>query len=794
MIKKIDIHKFGLFKDYGWDENIGRDSKSDVFRKLNIIYGRNYSGKTTLSRIFRCIEKGELHGNYLDAEFSIVCDDRILDQNNLITNNNIRVYNTDFIKENLSWLHDDLNGDIKPFTLLGAENVVATVRIEEINKELGSVENKKGLKYIENESKISLNKQKIEIQKEEKCINDLLILKANDDIKRNSCFIKQGETYNINNIRREIEQIIGQKDVNFILPEEDVDRYKRQVREVVKESINIINISRPKLQNLIDECKVILEKRIALSETLKDLVEDSVLQSWVDKGREVHRGKRDYCAFCGGIISPDRWIRLDKHFSKESDILKNMIEKKILELEKMGNDISDFLIKKNIIRENYYSSNQEKFDKIKNDWDSAVSIYCSSIDLLKEKLIERSKDIFTPKIIGDVQDPSDEIVKILNSFNQLSKDNNLQSNTLEEDKDCFRKKLRFNEICKFITVIDYVNRSKALLDKRRVLSKSEGDIDVISKEIAALEKERAQKELERKDEGMAARKINSHLHNYFGHQGLWLDPEVTEDVQQTKFVIKRDNKIAVNLSEGECSLISFCYFIAKIEDELNGPDCEKLVIYIDDPISSLDSNHIFFMFSLIENIICRGKKCRQLFISTHNLDFLKYTKKLTYTSVGHYIVEKKKKDIFSKCFLKKMPDYLKNYVTEYNFLFKELYDMAETISGNKFQKYENEFTHFYNLPNNMRKFLECYLFYRFPNTEKPLKNLSKLFDNHVPCLVNRVINEYSHLTWGDRGTLVVDVNEAETVSRDILKAIKQRDLDHFEALCCSVGVDANIVL
>ncbi|MEB3733722.1 AAA family ATPase [Halopseudomonas pachastrellae] len=34
----------------GWRQNIAE------FKKINILYGRNYSGKTTLSRIFRALE------------------------------------------------------------------------------------------------------------------------------------------------------------------------------------------------------------------------------------------------------------------------------------------------------------------------------------------------------------------------------------------------------------------------------------------------------------------------------------------------------------------------------------------------------------------------------------------------------------------------------------------------------------------------------------------------------------------------------------------------------------------
>ena len=52
MFTKIDIKKFGLYKDYTWNP-----AKMKEFRRVNIIYGRNYSGKTTLSRIFDSISQ-----------------------------------------------------------------------------------------------------------------------------------------------------------------------------------------------------------------------------------------------------------------------------------------------------------------------------------------------------------------------------------------------------------------------------------------------------------------------------------------------------------------------------------------------------------------------------------------------------------------------------------------------------------------------------------------------------------------------------------------------------------------
>ena len=64
VIKKIKyIDKFAVFNGFDWDA-IVRDKNDSIaeFKKLNILYGRNYSGKTTLSRIFRAFgPRGAFH-------------------------------------------------------------------------------------------------------------------------------------------------------------------------------------------------------------------------------------------------------------------------------------------------------------------------------------------------------------------------------------------------------------------------------------------------------------------------------------------------------------------------------------------------------------------------------------------------------------------------------------------------------------------------------------------------------------------------------------------------------------
>ncbi len=64
MLKAFErIQNFGVFEDYS------RPLGLEDFAELNLIYGWNYSGKTTLSRVLRSIETQSVHPDYGTARF-----------------------------------------------------------------------------------------------------------------------------------------------------------------------------------------------------------------------------------------------------------------------------------------------------------------------------------------------------------------------------------------------------------------------------------------------------------------------------------------------------------------------------------------------------------------------------------------------------------------------------------------------------------------------------------------------------------------------------------------------------
>ncbi|RZJ84465.1 MAG: hypothetical protein EOO20_21205, partial [Chryseobacterium sp.] len=535
--------------------------------------------------------------------------------------------------------------------------------------------------------------------------------------------------------------------------------------------------------------KELLTKKIKPSTPIIDLVNDSLLQEWVRQGIDKHKGKRSSCGFCGNIIDDSLWNKLDAHFSKESEELRSAIITHIGNLEKAKQALSRFVL---LSKDSFYPSLTIKFDSIMDSWTRVKEIYEKGIDSVIEQLGRREKDIFKEVKLEPVTDVSESILAVIKSFNLLIDEHNGKNTTLGPDQTKARTELRKSDIAQYLSDINYQECLKQISDTHISYNTENNELWLLNEEVQKVLAKKTILEAQARDESKGAELVNQRLSHFFGHSELRLIAEGTSPT--TKFKIQREGIDANNLSEGECSLISFCYFVAKIEDELKDDlNSNKLIIYIDDPISSLDSNHIFFMFSLIESIIAKPKKYGQLFISTHNLDFLKYLRRLTIpmwkpqansnnkADVKHFIVDRKNKDC---TLLKIAPDYLKNYITEFNYLFEQIYKCTTVDAATLTHDHQ------YNFGNNMRKFLEAYLFYKYPSHKLSNDERMKKFfqnDNLSLNLVNRVINEYSHIgEQFERGMNPIDIDEIGKISGMVISKIKESDLNQYNALVESI--------
>lgn len=781
-IKRITkISNMAVFNNFDWDRTVRDKNNNKIeFKKLNIIYGRNYSGKTTLSRIIRALETHKVSDKYKGADFQIDIEgDGVVSLSNLNTHSQtVRVFNEDFVKDNLRFFINE-SEDIQSFAILGDKNIEIETAIALKEKELGTEDPPTWLlgKLKAHNSAFQLAKEDLEKKQQE--LDNMLRRKANEEIKPNPDY--KDVNYNINKIKSDIEKVISLsfKDINSA----EVITLKALLKEEPKQQIPEISSIDLNFQDLVNEVKTLVEKKITLSNPIKELLEDSLLESWVRSGIKLHKDKRSTCGFCGSVLPSDLMKRLEYHFNKESEDLRQNLETLILKIEKRI-DGADKLLSLNV--SNFYVTEKENISELETKYKKFLTEYKAILRHLLIQLKNRHNSISTPRIFEECTDVSGDLVDIITEYNRIIKLANQKTASLSRTQNEARNKLRLHEVNTFLNTINYSNKINQIanLEKIRIVAKD--DLEKVQAEVLKCKSEIDDLKSQLKDEKKGAEQVNKYLNNYFGHNALKLVPvnDAAGNNGKFKFEIQRDGKKAYNLSSGECSLVSFCYFMAKLSD-IDTKDNEP-IIWIDDPVSSLDANHLFFIYSLIKSEIVKAKKFKQLFISTHNLDFLKYLKRLVRDNdygkkVMNFIIQRKG----NESTISQMPEYMVRYVTEFNYLFEKIYQCANADDTNA------NSTLFYDFGNNARKFLELFLSFKFPNPSMSEDKKLECFlgESSVEALlVNRINNEYSHL-YGvfERGMTPIDIPEMKKAAKFILEKVYQNDEDQFNSLMESIG-------
>lgn len=803
MFSQIDITSFGCFNDLNRKKSL-RDSGNSVqeFKRLNILYGRNYSGKTTLSRIFRALETGRMPPNYVGSTFTIHGDKGDVTQADIGAHGyDVRVYNRDFVSENLSFLiNQAIGGEIKTFAIVGEKNKEIEDAIAAIQTTLGNIESKGGLRLELDGKKKERDRTKSNHKNTFDSLEGKLRSHANDKIKQNRTY--GSAIYNIDSIKKDIASV---NKAGFIplTTEEQAAKVNLLKQEALADITDTVSISLG-IDSIMEGAEELLSRSIKPTQAIQELLNETALQVWVKQGIPLHKDKRETCAFCRQNLPHDIWQILDSHFSKESSDLESSIDSCLTSINSEIQAISGILV---LTGDQFYAEEKVLFEANEKSLTDCLKVYKQDLEALKTALEKRKSTLFQPVAMPAFKHDLAAMQKCADDINALIVKSNGRTSSLEKDKSSAREALRLTNVASFIADITYDAERTRIAGLKTEADSADKAYTDAEAEILKLEGEISGLQSQQKDERKGAERVNALLNHFFGHDGIKLEAKDNAEKSAIKFEITRDGKPAYNLSEGECSLIAFCYFIAKLEEpDSKGKD---LIIYIDDPISSLDGNHIFFMFSLIESLIAKPIKnvdglnsyrYKQLFISTHNLDFLKYLKRLSIpkkkVSVGdggknksvdnneHFMVERNGPT--SNLML--MPSYLKDYITEFNYLFHQIYKCRDQDAAHGAHE------PFYGFGNNLRKFLEAFLFFKLPyhdDKSDALERIKKFFgdeDATAIALVNRLNNEFSHLELiPDRGFKPVEIPEISKVANFVLDKIYAADPHQYNALLKSIG-------
>lgn len=775
-IKKIDIKDFGCYKDYKQhsQSGIGNDFNDG---RINIFYGRNYSGKSTYSKIFQSIELKQLPEKYEKIDFEVkLANHRIIKSNEIGSELPIdcKVFNQRFIDDNI-YLHND--NKLNSFQIsIGSDTNETLKKIEDIRLNELKPRNEK-LSQIELD--ITEKQQKTKISKDS--LDSKLRTTASKIKNLKNPSVVVGNKYDIRDIKEEFEKYSA----HFpILPLQDDEKAVAELEKNVEQAkIRILekNINKPQKIDLVsfdknfnftlflENTKKLLSKVVSVSNILDEYKDSPDKINWIKHGVDIHGDNPEKCVFCGNSIDSDLIKNLKLAFSDELRSLENEL---VLQNNRIKSEIQKLDAIPNINKEDYFKDSVSDIQNINKEIENNTDNRKRVLEILESKISEKQRDIFSKIEINDLNwiDFSEIQVEI----NSLYDDTIKQIEQFENRKTKSLDFLRRYYIVKEFPVPEFTKLSQEVDQLQEDMEKINLEQKIVNEEKEKFEKDISELEGSLKSESEAVKRINMILQNSLAHSEMSL--KSVDDEEGIYFEVSRNEERAYNLSEGEKSLIAFAYYITRLES-LSTEEKSKTILFIDDPVSSLDENNIFYIYNLIFCLL-KKKEFLQYFLSTHNLDFLKYTNRFS-NKKDYYLIEKIKEaeNIPSKSYIKNLPNYMSNKVTEFVFLFEQIYRVATEDED------ENNFSVFYNFPNNGRKFIETLLYFKYPDCQTNNDNkIINYFGGENAPFIQRINNEYSHgEDRFDRTRNPINTCEFKHDARIILGVLHRNDPEQFKS-------------
>lgn len=729
-LKMLDsITGLGLFRNYVWDS-----AQLKEFDRYNLIYGWNYSGKTTLSLVFQSIEDGRLHRDFIGADFQFTKGDgSTISSAQLTSLPSVRVFNREFILRNF---HEgtDMTG-AKLLVVIGETNQLLKDRLKLLQSRVQKI----------SDFRIRLTNEKNSIQRR---LDNTATAQARTVIQI------VGGPYTRTHLLTHTIPGLPKNYTPLPLSNENLDAEKEQFRRAGDfEKVSLFKPNHKALLNIVFKIRSVL-KEIATNIAVESLQEDRNLEKWVETGLEVNIPGAP-CGFCGGAVSKERWVNLKGHFSEAFSRLQIKLQQ--LKIIIAGLDFEAPTLNETTLfpelRQSYLDALTVTKDCLAQAATAATSIETKIGVKLEnlESVVTWNPDLTTAKKLR-------KSIKILNS---VLKQHNKKVTGADEVRSIAK-----GNICQHFAVfylkeqnVTQCNVKSAKINSR--ISQCNRTLNTIDSQIL-----RVRQAI--KDASIAAQKVNENL-------SLLLPGDDIEAVKlnDTDFEFQRSGRVATHMSEGERTAVALSYFLAKLEE--GSAPLEESIVVLDDPISSLDENHIYAVHSICEN---RLANARQLFVLTHNSSFFGMTKDwMKGKASSFYMIQRgqnSNKEWFSE--IVPLPTMLYKFKSNYQYTYCRL----KLINDNQNPTLEDLAA----VPNMIRSLLEAYLGFIFPEKGSLVDKLPRIISCEESCgKVLKFANENSHAHSLTQVTeIAAYITHGKQVVGDVLSAIQSHNPDHIASL------------
>ena len=643
------------------------------YHRFCLIYGKNGSGKSTISQAFDAIKQNSQSFivsqiiNNSDAAVNPIDEDQ---------KKNIFVFNEEYVNSKVKIKNNGLDAIV----LLGkAKNIDEKLeKAKRINKKLKGRQSK----YQEDFQKYS------DIQNTdnpEKYKYDT-IKSLKDNFAEREKNILGNTNRNLQNKTIEFAKNI----IDHFETDVSTDELKNNFDDKFKSYEDIrsnLNFTEEIKQLNFEDIKQLLLYQLEQKQLTpkEEEIKQAIAEADHVKTKNIMGSDKDICPYC--------FQKLTDEYKKEilsslETIFNPNIRNHQRNLENKKQEIQNSL---NSLKNLPYMDKLDKdlFDAIKIQINTCQTEVTEKLDQkIQNPFIALNLDVNFDSIVGELNQNLEQLEKKRQTFMAQK----ARANELKQELEKLNNQIAYCEIKDDFNHYEEKLKAKQALYNNR--EHNDKRLECISSKISKLN-------AQNKQINIAQNKINEYLKYIFFKEGRL---ELGEPNEQGQYVLKSNgNRVkAKDISTGERNAIALSYFFTEIFSDENEEDFYKKpkFIVIDDPISSFDFENRVGMMSFLNyqiHKIMTGCSESKMIILTHDLMSAFDMQKII-GSLPQIKINDKNEVIFIQRELKnqKLVYFGKKY-SEYKTLLNEIYDYANnSISENV------------NIGNNMRKVLEAF--------------------------------------------------------------------------------------
>ena len=403
------------------------------------------------------------------------------------------------------------------------------------------------------------------------------------------------------------------------LHEGNIAAHKNTIKADKKADAADIHFPNIDLSSCLKSANEILQSSIAQTQDIPELTGKTDKQNFARQGMSIHEQKSgEICAFCGNEITNERWQLLGNYFNDEVKKIESRITSGIAKICSELDAIKEI---KEIKKDGFYDKFEQDIKNLNLQIIAKRNEYKEFLGSLQTALEEKKSNLFvksTPLEIvmpANFKDIEKECKGLVESHNKLSLN-------LKTEQEKAKDALRYHEVKKILDDFKYDEENISLATLKAASDEAQKELRHKRTELQLKQDARKALILQTKDEGKIAEKINKLLSS-MGVVSFSLKlVEDDDENQKGQYQIKSyDNSIRpiIKLSKGEKNIIAFLYFIFSLES-VDSKSKPKIIV-LDDPMTSNDDTMQYLMIGEIQKLYRGLKEGNYFILLTHNCHF-----------------------------------------------------------------------------------------------------------------------------------------------------------------------------